>query len=194
MVSKIAEHITQKLVASAFIEESDKDLYTYGFFLLISHLFFFIITIIAGFLMRIPTESIVFYIVFLFLRTYAGGVHAKTETTCILLTTFALTVSVICIRILSQIQRRSCAILLLIGSCLCILLFSPLDTIEKPLTSIEKIKYRSICYRIVLLCVAGAVFTYILQLDTFFYSIVIGVFLENILLLVGITFYKLKFT
>lgn len=188
MVSKIAEHITQKLVASAFIEESDKDLYTYGFFLLISHLFFFIITIIAGFLMRIPTESIVFYIVFLFLRTYAGGVHAKTETTCTILTTFALTVSVFFVKILSQMQSRLCTVILLISGCLCILLFSPLDTIAKPLDALEKSKYRSICYLIVLLCVAGAVFTYILQLDTFFCAIVIGVFLESILLLVGLVF------
>lgn len=184
MVSRIAEHITQKLVASEFIEENDRDLYIYGFFLLISRLFFFLITIIAGFLMRIPTESIVFYIVFMFLRTYAGGVHAKTEARCTILTTLALSASVMCIRILSQVQSRSCAILLLISSCLCILLFCPLDTKEKPLDTIEKNKYRSRCYLIVLLCVAGAVFANILKLDTFYCSIVIGVFLEGILLLV----------
>lgn len=185
MVSRIAEHITQKLVASMLIEESDKDLYTYGFFLLISHLFFFLKTIIAGFLIRIPTESIVFYIVFLFLRTYAGGVHAKTEATCTILTTFALTVSIFCIKILSQMQSRSCSFFLLISGCLCILLFSPLDTIAKPLDALEKSKYRSICYFIVLLCVAGTVIAYILHLDTFFCAIAIGVFLESVLLLAG---------
>lgn len=185
MVSRIAEHITQKLIGLEVVARSDKDLYSYGFFLLISQIFFFSITLIVGFVIRIPAESIVFFIVFLLLRTYAGGVHAKTEVICTLLTTFAVTLSVFCIKILAQMQSRSCAIFLLISGSLCILLFSPLDTTEKPLNAHERNKYHSICCVIVLLCVTGAILFYKLQLDTFFCAIVVGVFLETVLLLVG---------
>lgn len=188
MISKIADHISQKLIAISLIEENDRDLYVYGFFLLIARIFFFIIVIIAGFLTGILFESIVFYFVFVLLRTYAGGMHAKTEAQCTILTTFALTASVIYIRILSQMQSISCSIFLLISGCLCILLFSPLDTKAKPLDAHEKKNYRSACHIIVLLCAVGAVFTYILRLDTFFCAIVIGIFLEAILLLMGIVF------
>ena len=85
----IAEHITQKLIASSVIEEGDRELYSYGFFLLVTRFFFFLVTVFVGLLMGIGGESVLFYMVFFILRTYAGGVHAKTETACTVFTTFA---------------------------------------------------------------------------------------------------------
>ena len=78
MATRIAAYITNKMLASSVIEEGDSELYCYGFFLLITRFFFFLVTAITGFLSGLLFESIAFYGVFMLLRSYAGGVHAKT--------------------------------------------------------------------------------------------------------------------
>ena len=100
MAGWIAKRITQILVASAVVKEDDTELYIYGFFMLVSRILFLFVTVVTGFLTGILPESILFYVVFTLLRTYAGGVHAKTETACTIFTTFAIVVSVLLIRLL----------------------------------------------------------------------------------------------
>ena len=84
------------------IEEDDKELYTYGFFILLSHLFYLAIAILLGVLLGILTENLLFYIFFMLLRNYAGGFHAKSERVCTLLTILAC-LSVLCCTVLRGI-------------------------------------------------------------------------------------------
>lgn len=138
MAGWIAKRITQILVASAVVKEDDTELYIYGFFMLVSRILFLFVTVVTGFLTGILPESILFYVVFTLLRTYAGGVHAKTETACTIFTTFAIVVSVLLIRLLEIFAAGTVSFLILgIGS-LYILAFSPLDTAEKPLKEQDK--------------------------------------------------------
>lgn len=185
MASWIANRMTQMLITSSLIEEGDRELYNYGFFMLISRIFFFLVTAIAGLLMNIPFESILFYVVFMVLRAYAGGVHAKTEIACSVLTTFVLIASVIGIKQLESLGNSLIPLLMLGTGSLCILLFSPLDTKEKPLDEQEKGKYRAICVAIVLLCIMAAVIAQLLSIHGIFCTIVCSIFLESILLAVG---------
>ena len=185
MASWIADRMTQMLVTSSLIEEGDRELYSYGFFMLISRICFFFVTAVTGLLMGIPVESVLFYMVFMLLRTYAGGVHAKTEIACSVLTTLALIASVIGIKQLESLGNSLIPLLMLgIGS-LCLLLFSPLDTMEKQLDEPDKRKYRAICVAIVLLCIMAAVIAQLLSIHGIFCTIVCSIFLEGILLAAG---------
>ena len=88
----IAERITQKLIASSVIEEGDRELYRYGFFILLSSILYLVVAAIFGSAFGILWESIVFYFLFSILREYAGGIHAKTEHGCMLSTILAKSV------------------------------------------------------------------------------------------------------
>lgn len=185
MATWVAECITQKLLESSVIEEGDRELYCYGFFLLITHTLFFLVTIVAGLLAGIPCESVLFYIIFILLRTYAGGVHAKTETACTILTTLALTVSVFGIKVLKQMSSCEIPLLMLTSGSLCILLFSPLDAKDKPLDEWEKKKYRTVSVSVVLFCITVGLGTYWLSLNAMLCSLACGVCLEGVLLIIG---------
>ena len=179
----IAERITQKLIATSAIEEGDRDLYCYGFFLLVTCLFFFLVTVAVGFFLGIPCESAVFYIAFITLRTYAGGIHAKTEAACTVLTTIALGAAVIAIKIL---ENTNAGILpLFVFSNLCILLLSPLDSHEKPLDEEDGRKYRRISYSLLIVCDAITIAAAILTVPALYYPITCGMFLEAVLLSAG---------
>lgn len=185
MAAKIAEHITQKLIMESIIEEGERELYCYGFFLLTTRLFFFLVTIATGLITCALLESILFYMVFMLLRTYAGGAHAKTETACTILTTLALAVSVFGIKAMELANNDLISRLMLTVGSLCIFIFSPLDTKDKPLTNQEKSYYRTICYILISLCIAISTIAQILQINIVNYSVACGIFLEGILLSIG---------
>ena len=68
MISVIADRISEKMLHEGLILEEDRELYRYGFFLLISRGIFFVIAGIAGAFVGNLWDSIFFYILFSFLR------------------------------------------------------------------------------------------------------------------------------
>ena len=180
----IAEHITQKLIASSVIEESDRELYSYGFFLLLSSVLYLIVAAIFGSAFGILWESIVFYFLFSILREYAGGIHAKTEHGCMLSTILALLLSIIGIRKMMQAELSTAAMVFLIVGCAAVFLFSPLDVPEKPLSAKDWRHYRRISRWLAtayaLLGVWAAATGWLIL-----YPIAASITLEGILLLAG---------
>ena len=144
----IAEHITQKLIESSVIEESDRELYSYGFFLLLSSVLYLVVAAIFGSAFGILWESVVLYFLFSILREYAGGIHAKTEHGCMLSTILALLLSIIGIRKMMQAELSTVAMVFLIVGCATVFLFSPLDVPEKPLSAENWRYYRRISRRL----------------------------------------------
>lgn len=140
----IAEHITQKLIASSVIEEGDRELYSYGFFLLLSSVLYLVVATIFGSAFGILWESVIFYFLFSILREYAGGIHAKTEHGCMLSTIIALLLFIMGIRKMMQAELSTAAMVFLIVGCVAVFLFSPLDVPEKPLSAEDWRHYRRV--------------------------------------------------
>lgn len=185
MAVRIAEHITQKLIMESIIEEDDRELYCYGFFLLITHFFFFLVTATTGFIGGIWLESVVFYAVFMILRTYAGGVHAKSETVCTTLTTLSLTSTVYGIKRIDLLDINMFMLPLLAVGTGVILLLSPLDTMEKPLENHERKLFRTVSCTLALIFAVIAVISQLLSFFRLSYPIICSICLEGILLVIG---------
>lgn len=73
----------------------------------------------------------------------------------------------------------------LIFSNLCVLLFSPLDSREKPLDAENRRRYRRICYGLLIVCDAVAIAAACLTVPVLYYPVVCGMFLEAVLLSIG---------
>ncbi len=148
MITHWGEKIAHKLADSGTIPYSDVDLYSYGFFLLLSSAFYLAVVAVFGSAFSILWESIVFYFLFSVLREYAGGVHAKTEHGCMFSTTLALLLSIVGIRQMIQAELSSTAMVCLIIGCAAVFLFSPLDVPEKRLSADDWWHYRKISQRL----------------------------------------------
>lgn len=156
MISKLSERAAEALFASDDISESDREMYSYGFFMMFSHLFFLALTVFYGFLFGIILESVIFYIVFTVIRENAGGVHASTEKICAISTSLALLVCVAVIRTLENLALIIIPTLMIIISTPIIFAFSPVDSTEKPLSQTEKMYYKkkTILYTVVVIIVS----------------------------------------
>lgn len=185
MISKLSTHLTEKLLSNGTISDEDKDLYIYGLFMLFSHLMFFIIACIFGLILGCIFESIIFYIAFQFIRRYAGGYHAKTETRCEIMSALSI---LCCIVIIKCSKMYDINIVLLSTSlvfAVLIFTFCPLDTPEKPLTDKEHKYFRKISLIILSLIIVAIIISFIFKFNIIFAPCCVSVILEGVLIGTG---------
>lgn len=142
MISKLSKRVTQYMLTKGFIKDDEKDIYFYGYFMMISQVVLFIITCILGVILNCLFKAIIFYIVFQAIRKYAGGYHATTETRCEFISGFSMLFCLWCIKLLEENNTQ--LLILTITAIADVSIFSlcPLDTPEKPLTEKEKKYFR----------------------------------------------------
>ena len=125
-------------------QKNNFDLYEYAVYIILSSVFHIITVIALGLCFNLLVESLVFYFSFIAIRKFAGGYHAKTPVRCYLFS-FASNIIILClVKWLSSINTLFIFIFI-IFELLCvvlILLISPLDTENNPLTGQEKKMYR----------------------------------------------------
>ncbi|PWM69170.1 MAG: hypothetical protein DBX61_02210 [Clostridiales bacterium] len=81
-MDKISNKITDYLCLRNFIPEKDREIYNYGFKLILSDIINFSIVILLGLLTNRILEGIVFLITLCGIRRFSGGFHAKTFWLC----------------------------------------------------------------------------------------------------------------
>ncbi len=185
MISNISTRIAKNLYKESIIAEEDIELYAYGFFVLLSKLMFCVIAILFGAIFNIIPESILFYILFSLIRSYAGGIHAPSEWQCTMFTSISMLLSIASIKMLINYDAIVVAFSILAMASVLIALFSPLDTPEKPLTVNEKQHYKKKSILIVLLILFLATISVVSNQTTFLYSCTVSLLLESILLALG---------
>lgn len=188
MISSLSERIANGLLKQSNIKYDEQDLYQYGFFILLSQILYLIIACIIGVLLGTFFESIIFYIAFQFIRRYAGGYHASTETRCEILSTLSILVCIVIIR-LSKVCDSQIH-LLIISAVAAIIIFAlcPLDTPEKPLSETEFRYFRKIAWLILSVISLVVIISYFVQLkwlQMFFAPCCLSLILESVLLTAG---------
>ena len=96
MIVKTASYVTQILIDSGVIEEENCEVYHFGLEMAFAMFLNLITTIMIGLLFRMLLESIVFLLLFIPLRSYAGGFHASNHFKCYWLSQFSV-IAVLCL-------------------------------------------------------------------------------------------------
>lgn len=185
MINSLSQLLAKHLYKSSIITESDMELYAYGFFVLMSRIVFLIVSVIFGIIFNIIIESILFYFLFCFIRSYAGGIHAPSELLCTIFTTILLFLSVLGIKLMLNYGDQNIAFVLYFISLVIIIIFSPLDTKEKPLNSNEKKCFKVKTYVVLIVIILFSITAMVFHKINIFYSSLMSLVLESILLLSG---------
>lgn len=185
MISKLSKKIVVDLIDKSIINDTEEELYTYGFFMLLSRTLYFILTLIFGVLLNIVLESIVFYVAFQFIRTSAGGIHASSELKCEVATTLSLLLCLGVVKLCDLYNLKIVIIILTIVAVVLIFLLCPLDTPEKPLNKKEKVYFRKKSWIILLIILIVIGVSSYFEINTLIYSCSVSLILEGILLFLG---------
>lgn len=138
MISNISSDIVEVLIRNKIIDISEKNIYQYGFEILISSLITCIIAVAEGIAFKCLVASVIYFLIFAVLRTICGGYHCQTYFRCNLV--FAAVNAVVIsfykfIPVESFSEMHYTSILL---SLLITYFYSPIENKNKPLSANQK--------------------------------------------------------
>ncbi len=185
MINNLSKHFADKLLSNGTITQEEHELYIYGLFMLLSQVMFFIVICIIGLALGCILESIIFYIAFMFIRKYAGGYHAATETRCEILSTLSLLACVVVIKLSKTYDFEIALSVITLLSAIFIFVLCPLDTPEKPLSEKEYKYFRKISWSILFVIVLLTVLSHCFKVKFAFTPLCMSLILASVLLIAG---------
>ena len=145
MINKLSSLISSKFVEHNIISKSVKDVYRYGIEITISSIIGFVITCLIGLLFRMLMQTMLFYVIFILLRSMTGGYHAKTYLKCnfifSIITLFIVTFS----KAAYEMQISFGILTLLFLPSIAIFIWiAPGENVNKPIKAEKRVYWKSI--------------------------------------------------
>jgi len=150
---KIVDKIVVRLIEDGAIEEEDREIYEYGLHYGIATLINILCTLLIGLCMGMFVEAVLFMIVYIPLRSYAGGIHAKTELRCFIYSNLIVVV----ILAVGKLLADTLIVQLIAGIIAAgiIIFFAPVEDQNKPLDEDEVRIYGRKARKILLIEIVG---------------------------------------
>lgn len=185
MKKKLTEYLVEKLIERETIPKNEKDLYQYGLSEGITIIQNILYTLLIGILFGHIIETITFLCFYILLRSFAGGYHAETEKSCFW---YSILLVVIVEIIFTAMHYEQCflkkLIVLAIASAI-ILCFSPLESINKPISESEKRKFKKIIFKVLLIGIVILLLSNAFTMNEIESGIIMGIIIEALLLIIG---------
>lgn len=143
MITALANHIADFIYSNTELSEEQRDIYVYGYEIIISSAVSFVLLIATGLIFGRLPESIVFFLTFYTLRQQTGGYHADTYLKCNLV----FEINIISVMLLTLIDFPFAASLVVNISvfvlCLAvILILAPMENENKPIPPESRPKHK----------------------------------------------------
>jgi len=140
MFLSISERITKKLADNGIIEVNNQELYRYGIQQGLTMFLNLATMLLIGIISGMLWQSITFHIIYIPLRNYAGGYHAKTPLRCYFCS-IAIMLAILSVMKWAPMPNRICVVIMLL-SLLCIYVLAPVADKNKPLDEVEQYVYQ----------------------------------------------------
>lgn len=140
MFSKLSGKITEQLIENGTIDSENKEIYSYGVEQTFVILMNIVTTLFIGICFGMLWQSIIFMIIYLPLRSFAGGYHASTVFRCYI---FGMVLTITYLFINKYVSETNLIIItLIVIASLMILILAPVETSNKPLDHTELSVYK----------------------------------------------------
>ena len=138
MICKLSVMLAGMLEREKIIRAEDRAVYEYGFQITIANITNALIVLLIGLITHSIVRVLIFYTVFLSMRMFCGGFHAKTYTQC-----FCLLCTVAGYGVMEFTNVLSAAVISVVLQGLCLYQMAPVENENHPLSKAEKKKFRS---------------------------------------------------
>lgn len=183
MLERLSEKFAGKLVSAGIISEADTDVYVYGFFQAVMLLLNVITTLLLGILFQQLLLCMLLNAVYIPIRISAGGHHADTPFRCYINSTIMIAILLAVIKWV-PIHPVVSVILLVLAS-IVIWILAPVETENNPLDEKERYVYRKRTRIVLVIEATASIFPLIFLKEQIAATIVLGLFTEAWMLLIG---------
>lgn len=132
----LSKKITDYIVKVGVVSKESYAIYQYGFQIAFEMLSCFLTSLIIAIYMHMIIEFVISTVIFIFLRTYAGGIHLNSFIGCFICSTVVQTMVLLLYSRYTVILPVSWIIIL--GSSFLILMATPVENINRELDEDEK--------------------------------------------------------
>lgn len=144
MLKKFSQYTVAVWVRNNVISVEDAQVYRYGLELLLSTVINLVLMICISLVSGKPFIIIPYIFSFIPLRIFAGGYHSKNHIDCIVFNTVLFIISIVLLSLVPTHSVFSLCTFLNFLSLILIIVFSPVEAKNKPLSEYEAKKYRKI--------------------------------------------------
>lgn len=187
MYKELANRITNTLIKKSIICKDQRDLCLYGFEILISSLFYFIVFLLCSVLSKTIFPSFIFWLGLFIFRKIAGGHHSKTYTACHILFALNHIAFIIFVKFIKAELYSSIIYTIFTIAIISLVFIAPVDHKNKPFIGAEYIRFRylSIIYCLAITLILGLLIIKIIPPSIYVFSYSIGTLSASISLLIG---------
>lgn len=140
MIEALSRKVVNYLIGASVITDTDDDreLYQYGVEITISSMLNIFLIVIIGFVTNSISESLLFLVCFIIMRSYTGGYHANSYFICNLLFCIAFITELIIYKFSHNCISVGAAILMCTPCVLILLIICPIESQNKPIIGKRK--------------------------------------------------------
>lgn len=161
MLLNLTDKVLDSQIKNKKIEESDRELYRFGYQLIVLNMINFSVLLLIGLFFHCLVYMALFAAVYIPLRSYAGGYHASTPIGCAVFSAVLETVIAVTLRYsLFEFLLPGMYVPMVVAQII-IWLRAPVQAVHKPLEDGQRQKYRRITRTILLIEAAVLLVLYI---------------------------------
>ena len=179
-----ANKLSNLLINNHLINPGEIEYYSYGFEHLLLSAIMYAAIIVISIITNTFFISLIFTITFSILRRLCGGYHCNSPMKCIV---FSLSIYCVLLVMLqfSGLILWACILAFSILAMVPIFLFAPVESMNNPLTVLERKKYRIISLYLTFFFETISVLLFILQIYTVFYPISYALIIISLLIIIS---------
>lgn len=166
MITVISKKIAEFLCSKNIIEKDKKEVYQYGYEVLVSGLTGFIIVLVLGLFMNRFVDSLLFLAVFVPVRQLTGGYHADSYLKC----NIVFTAVYLIVMLVSETMKLEISLLymgiMLVLYILAVYEYAPMENPDKPLDADQKRINRKTALAVSVILSVTAVIVYLFDQKT----------------------------
>lgn len=162
-MEEIAYTLTNYLIRKNVISIERSSIYKYGFQIGLEVCLNTVISIIIAVFCHMELETLVFFAVFILLRSYAGGLHLSTYRSCLICSCMSLWGLLLVVKYLDIDNSYSIGIVFI--SLFMIKLIAPVEDINRPISPSELRNFRRMLNRSIIKIIALSIIFYLMELN-----------------------------
>lgn len=143
MLHYFSKQISKKLLTYNCIKKENFDIYVYGTELILSDVLSTVIIALLSVILKCPLQGLLFYLTFVTLRRFSGGLHCKTHLRCVLTFAAVYLVCIVSDYFVKNFRFRYATLAAMLAVTLAvILLLAPIENKNKPIERKDRKKFK----------------------------------------------------
>lgn len=142
MIARMSRKVAHLFIKNKIIENDDQEIYAYSFEILIATIINFVVIIVLAIITKSTVATIFYLLGFLPLRAISGGFHAKTHFRCFIILFISYLLFILIAKIIEAAFITNATYISLVVSFFLVFILSPVEDKNKPLTDIEREKFK----------------------------------------------------